>query len=96
MKNIDHPNIIKLHEIWESENSYYQVLTQCEGGSLTELISTTKNLINSPHINNSTEKIITINETRIFIKQLLEALDYLAQHKIMHRFAFNFLFFYLL
>lgn len=29
MKNIDHPNIGKLFEVWESDNSYYYILELC-------------------------------------------------------------------
>lgn len=40
MRELDHPNIIKLHEIYESEYSFYYILEYMEGGSLYDIINT--------------------------------------------------------
>lgn len=32
MRMMDHPNIIKLHEVFETENSIYMILDLLEGG----------------------------------------------------------------
>lgn len=34
LKKLDHPNIIKLFEVYISEDNYYIVMELCEGGSL--------------------------------------------------------------
>lgn len=34
LKEMDHPNIIKLYEIYDWKNCYYLVTELCEGGDL--------------------------------------------------------------
>jgi len=34
MRKLDHPNIIKLHEVFETKNSIYMILDLLRGGSL--------------------------------------------------------------
>lgn len=34
LRNLDHPNIIKLYEIWEWQNICFLVLEYCAGGEL--------------------------------------------------------------
>ena len=40
MRELDHPNIIKLHEIYEYDYSFYYILEYMEGGSLYDIIKT--------------------------------------------------------
>lgn len=35
---LNHPNIVKLYEVYESINTYFLVLELLEGGTLQELI----------------------------------------------------------
>jgi calcium-dependent protein kinase len=42
-RKIDHPNIIRLYETWESEIHYYLVMEYCEGGELLEFIQQKQN-----------------------------------------------------
>ena len=35
---LDHPNIIKLYEVYESINTYFLVLELLEGGTLKDLL----------------------------------------------------------
>ena len=35
---MDHPNIIKLYEVFESENSIYLIMEECFGGELFDRI----------------------------------------------------------
>jgi calcium-dependent protein kinase len=37
-RKIDHPNIVKLYETWESEVHYYLVFEYCQGGELLDFI----------------------------------------------------------
>ena len=40
LKKLDHPNIIKLYEIFEDKNRYYLIQELCKGGELfDEIIS---------------------------------------------------------
>ena len=34
LKNLDHPNILKMHELFEDDKRYYIVTEKCEGGEL--------------------------------------------------------------
>lgn len=34
MRKLDHPNIIKLYEVFETKNSIYMILDLLKGGSL--------------------------------------------------------------
>ena len=34
LKNLDHPNILKIHELYEDEKRYYIVTEMCQGGEL--------------------------------------------------------------
>lgn len=43
LKSIDHPNIIKLHEVYFGRHSVYLVTDHCRGGELFELLNNGKN-----------------------------------------------------
>lgn len=67
----DHPNIIKLYEIWEWQDVCFLVLEYCEGGELFHYII---------------EKKYLSEEVAAYImKQLFSALEYLHGNKISHR-----------
>jgi calcium-dependent protein kinase len=34
--HLDHPNIVKLYDIYEDDEEYHSVLEYCEGGSLSK------------------------------------------------------------
>ena len=38
LKEMDHPNIIKLFEVYESERSFYIVMEECKGGEIFDRI----------------------------------------------------------
>lgn len=44
MRRIDHNKIIKLHEVHETENTYYMIMDYLEGGTLLTLIKPDKQL----------------------------------------------------
>lgn len=71
LKNLDHPNIIKIFEDFEDQKHFYFIMEKCEGGNLNSLIS--KKSFFSKVI------IVTI------LKQLLSALSYLHDSLIVHR-----------
>jgi cyclin-dependent kinase 2 len=70
LKDIDHPNIIKLHNIIHWNKNLYLLFELAEK-DLKEFIK-------------SREKIST-KETKMIIYQLLKAIEYLMMYKIIHR-----------
>lgn len=68
---IRHPNIVKLLDIMETENSYYLVMEYCKGGDLMEYICQKQKL---------EEK-----EVKRLIRQVISAVDYLHRMGILHR-----------
>jgi Neu-associated kinase len=68
---IRHPNIVKLLDIMETENSYYLVMEYCKGGDLMEYICQKQRL---------EEK-----EVKRLIRQVISAVDYLHRMGILHR-----------
>ena len=69
--DIDHPNIVKLYEIFSDTYSYFLVSEYCEGGELFEKIKLVSML---------TEKQIAN-----FMKYILSAVSYCHKNKIVHR-----------
>lgn len=67
----DHPNVIRLYEVFEDKKFVYLVMELCEGGELFERLI----------------KKVTLSEdeARSFFHQLLKALNYLHSKKVCHR-----------
>ena len=71
MKKLDHPNILRLFEIFYDDKRYYLVTELCTGGDLFDEINKRKRF---------EEK-----DAAIIIKQVLEAAAYCHANLIMHR-----------
>ena len=71
MKRLDHRNILKLHDLLETDHSIYMVVDLLEGG----------NLIDKMRNKND----ITMREIIEFMKGILKALRHMHEKKIMHR-----------
>ena len=71
----DHPNIIKLYEVFETKNSLYLIMEKCNGGELFDKI------IN--HI--SSGKMYTEKIAASIILQIMSAVDYCHKNGICHR-----------
>lgn len=71
MKVLEHPNIMRLEEIHESNNSIYLVQELLQGGELFEHISK--------------QKRIDVKDVKHIMSNLLDALCYLKKKGIMHR-----------
>ena len=68
LKMLDHPNIVKLYEVYECENAVYLVQEFCDQGELFEYIAERENL---------GEK-----EAAYFMKQMLSAIIYCHKNRI--------------
>ncbi|CAD8118042.1 unnamed protein product [Paramecium sonneborni] len=71
LMDIDHPNIVKLYEIFSDTFSYYLISEYCDGGELFEKIK---------HV-----QILTEKEIANYMKQILSAVSYCHQKGIVHR-----------
>lgn len=69
----NHPNVIKLYETFEGDNTYYFVMEIVEGTSLYDEI---KNHSATPYKD---------DEIKDILKMLIAALGYCAEKNIMHR-----------
>ncbi|OMJ74351.1 hypothetical protein SteCoe_26740 [Stentor coeruleus] len=71
LRKIDHPNIIKCYEVFEDNDYAYLSLEYCPGGSLLKHFKEQKWFCEDYVCN--------------IISQILSALAYIHEHKIMHR-----------
>ena len=75
LQKADHPNIVKLYEVYKTPNSFYLIMEKCEGGNLFYKI---QQRINTKILYN--EKILS--ET---FRQIILAVQYLHKIGICHR-----------
>ena len=71
LRDLDHPNIVKLFEIYEDTKNYYIITEFCEGGELFSWIKANKFI--------SEEKI------KILFRQIVSAINYCHSHNVVHR-----------
>lgn len=71
LKELDHPNIIRLYDVFEEREFYYLVTEQMNGGELFDRI------VQKSYYN---EK-----EARDTCKILFEAMNYCHSHQVAHR-----------
>ena len=71
MKNLTHPNIVQLYEIFESKASLYLVTELCDGRELFDEIQDRKNFDE--------------RDAALVIKQVLQAIAYIHGKNVAHR-----------
>ena len=71
----DHPNIIRIIEIYESQRSLYIVMEECKGGEIFDRII--------EHIQN--KKMYSEKEAATIFKQVMSAIEYCHNNGICHR-----------
>ena len=72
---MDHPNIIKLYEVFESQNSLYLIMEECHGGELFDRIL--KRIENN--------MMYTEKEACEIILQVMGAIEYCHNKGVAHR-----------
>jgi len=75
MCQLDHPNVIRLEEVYETSASIYLVMELCRGGDLFDCL----------YNHNQTVRRYSEYETAKLGKQMLSALQYLHSKGIIHR-----------
>jgi len=73
MQKLDHPNIVKIMEVFVQADKMFIIMELCSGGDLFDRISSTPNSRFSEAY------------TKTLVVQMLRAMNYLHQNKIMHR-----------
>jgi calcium-dependent protein kinase len=71
LKNLDHPHIVKLYELYQDTTSYYLITEYLSGGELFDRI----------------KKMAFFSEKKAvdFMRQILSAVVYCHEQKIVHR-----------
>tara|TARA_B100000575_G_scaffold252443_1_gene220431 strand:+ start:6978 stop:8123 length:1146 start_codon:yes stop_codon:yes gene_type:complete len=69
MKQLEHPNILKLYDVVKTNGNIYLILEYCNGGDLSTYIKSSNRA----------------NKDIIYFKQIIIGLEYLYSHKILHR-----------
>jgi serine/threonine protein kinase len=77
LSHINHPNIIKFHEVKQTLNNFYLVFDYCNGGNLFNCLK------KYMKINNN--KPFTQEIVQYLMKQIVSCLQYLHSNKIIHR-----------
>ncbi|CAK91481.1 unnamed protein product (macronuclear) [Paramecium tetraurelia] len=71
LKNLDHPHIVKLYELYQDQNNYYMITEYLSGGELFERIKKMQ--------------VFTEKRASELIRQILLAINYCHDQKIVHR-----------
>ena len=73
LKEIDHPNVVKLYDSFEEKGKYYLIMEYCNGGDLEKYVKAKK------------DKCLSEEEVLVFFKQLLNGFKALHSVRAMHR-----------
>ncbi|KAI8996586.1 kinase-like domain-containing protein [Trametes punicea] len=71
MKLIDHPNIMRLYDVWETSTELYLILEYVEGGELFDYLCSKGRLVTK--------------EALCYFQQIITAIDYCHRFNIAHR-----------
>ena len=76
LKEINHPNIIKLYEVKETTQFSYLLMELCNGGGLSDCLEYYQKKYKKPF----TEEIV-----QYLMKQIVSGINYLHEKNILHR-----------
>ena len=71
LKNLDHPNVMKIYEFLEDENNYYLIQEFCDGGDLDTILNG--------------KKIFCEFLVKYIMYQVFLAINYLHSNNIVHQ-----------
>lgn len=71
LRVVEHPNLIHLDSVYETDNTFYLILDLCSGGNLKEYLRE--------------HKFLPQNKAAIVLKSVLEGLQAMHSKNIMHR-----------
>ena len=76
LKEVDHPNIIKLIEVQETSTHFYLVMELCNGGGLSDCLEEYKKTY---------KKAFPEETVQYLMRQIVSAINYLHKKGILHR-----------
>ena len=76
LKEMDHPNIIKLIEVVNTTKYYYLVMEYCNGGDLSKCLA---------HYKNKNQKAFSEEVVQYLMRQIVSGICYLHKKNILHR-----------
>jgi serine/threonine protein kinase len=76
LKEMDHPNIIKLIEVKDTTKYYYLVMEYCNGGDLSKCLA---------HYKNKNQKAFSEEVVQYLMRQIVSGICYLHKKNILHR-----------
>ena len=76
LKEINHPNIIKLYEVQETTQFYYLVTELCNGGGLSTCLE---------NYQKKNKKPFPEETVQYLMRQIVDAINYLHKKNILHR-----------
>lgn len=71
MKKLDHPNILRIFEVYQDQKRYYLITELCTGGELFDEIAK--------------KSVFSEKDAAVIIEQILEAISYCHSRSIVHR-----------
>ncbi|KAG2773531.1 hypothetical protein PC129_g8278 [Phytophthora cactorum] len=78
MRQIDHPNVVKLYDIKKTEKHMYLVLEYCAGGDLQHYMRRRQQ-------QNGGNNLLPESVARHFLRELAKGMQCLWQHNLIHR-----------
>ena len=76
LKELNHPNIVKLEDVKVTQNHYYLVMEFCNGGALSECLKKYQEKYGRPF----SEEIV-----QYLMRQIIDAMRYIHRRHIIHR-----------
>ena len=71
MKFLDHPNVLRLYDVYDTPNYLFLVLEHVEGGELFDYLLS--------------KKVLPESEALRFFQELVDGVDYCHEHLVCHR-----------
>ena len=76
LKELEHPNIVKFYEQFETKSNYYIMMEYCNGGELSQSLKLYKSVY---------KETFNLEIVQYFMRQIVDAFCYIHSKNIIHR-----------